>query len=125
MNDSLPAPAAPEPPVPGTISLVLSTAPDAETAAALARALVAEGLAACASIVPGVRSIYRWKGELCDESELLLVLKTATVHVPVLIEALKARHPYETPEIVALPVTDGFPPYLRWVLDSTSRVSGS
>lgn len=118
MNDSLSQSVDDERADPAEIAIIFSTTPDPETAAAIARTLVADGLAACASIIPGVRSIYRWKGEICDDGEVLLVLKTGTGRVPVLIEVLKSRHPYETPEILAIPVTAGFPPYLRWVLDS-------
>lgn len=94
--------------------VVLVTAPVAE-AAGLARKLVEEGMAACANIVPAVRSIYRWKGEICDDEESLLVIKTTTAQ----FAALKARvvqlHPYEVPEVIALPITEGHRPYLDWL----------
>ncbi len=97
---------------------VLITAP-ADRAPDLARALVQERLAACANIIPAVRSIYTWKGALCDEAESLLVLKTRAS----LFEALRERavqlHPYEVPEVIGLPVAQGHPPYLDWVAGST------
>jgi periplasmic divalent cation tolerance protein len=98
--------------------VVLVTAPSAETAAEVARALVEEGLAACGNVVPGLRSIYRWQGQVHDEAEALLVLKTERR----LLEALKARlpalHPYQVPELLALPVEGGLAPYLEWIAAS-------
>lgn len=100
--------------------VVLMTAPSAEVAGDIARALVGEGLAACVNVVPGVRSIYRWKGELCDDAEVLCVMKTRAER----FEALRARavalHPYEVPEIIALPLAAGHAPYLAWI-DSLCR----
>jgi periplasmic divalent cation tolerance protein len=97
------------------VRVALATAPDAEAAARIARALVEERLAACANLVPGVRSIYRWQGQLEDDSEVLLVLKTRADRVPALVERLRALHPYEVPELVVLPVEGGSTPYLEWV----------
>jgi periplasmic divalent cation tolerance protein len=95
------------------------TAPDAEQAAAMARALVEEGLCACVNIVPGVRSIYRWQGKTLDEGEVLCLCKTR----PALFDRLRQRiaelHPYEVPEILAFAVDDGSPTYLAWLRDST------
>ena len=88
--------------------------PDAER---IARALVEERLAACVNVVPGVVSIYRWKGKVEQEAELLLVIKTLAPRV----EALKARllelHPYELPEVVVLPIGGGHAPCLAWIED--------
>jgi len=100
------------------VVVVLVTAPSAETAADLARALVEEGLAACGNVVPGLRSIYRWEGKVHDDAEALLLLKTERR----LLEALKARlpalHPYQVPELLALPVEGGLAPYLEWIAAS-------
>ncbi len=100
--------------------VVLVTCPP-DRAAGIARPLVEEKLCACVNIVPGLRSIYRWKGELCDDGESLLVIKTRES----LLEPLRARvlqlHPYEVPEVLALPVQAGNPDYLRWLTDSTQR----
>jgi len=101
--------------------VVLVTAPSAEVAAAVARALVEEGLAACGSVVPGVRSIYRWKGAVQDDAEALLVLKTERRLLPALRERLPALHPYEVPELLALAVEDGLPAYLEWIAASVRR----
>jgi periplasmic divalent cation tolerance protein len=101
--------------------LVLVTAPSADKAAELARALVEEQLAACGNIVPGLRSIYRWEGKVHDEAEVLLILKTQGS----LFEALRARilalHPYQVPEVLRLGIEAGHTPYLDWIRDSVRR----
>lgn len=98
-----------------SVCLALSTAPDGETAARIARALVEERLAACVNLVPAVRSIYRWQGRVEDDAEVLLVIKTRAERVDALAERLRALHPYELPELVALPIAAGLAPYLDWV----------
>jgi periplasmic divalent cation tolerance protein len=99
----------------GVHVVAFTTAPSADKAADLARALVGEGLAACVNIVPGVRSIYRWKGELCDDAEVLCVVKTRRDHVERLRERLLALHPYEVPELVVVDIVAGNPAYLSWI----------
>jgi periplasmic divalent cation tolerance protein len=99
---------------------VLMTAPSAEVAATIARAVVGEGLAACVNIVPGVRSIYRWQGEVCDDAEVLCVIKTRAERFEALRARIAALHPYEVPEIIALPIAAGSAPYLAWI-DSLCR----
>ena len=103
------------------LRVVLCTAPP-EAAADIARAVVEPGLAACVNILPGVRSIYWWQGELCDDGESLLVIKTRAERVPALTDALLAAHPYDVPEVIALPigVAEGNPAYLRWLIDETA-----
>jgi len=100
---------------------VLVTVGNAENAAQLARALVEERLAACGNVIPNLRSIYRWRGEIHDEGEALLILKTRAG----LFERLRARvaelHSYEVPEIVALEIEAGHGPFLDWIDDSTFR----
>lgn len=103
--------------------VVLSTAPDAEAAAMLARTLVQERHAACVNVVPGVRSFYRWEGRVHDEAEALLVVKTDRERLAGLIEALAEAHPYDCPEIVALPIADGLPAYLDWISESLATTS--
>jgi periplasmic divalent cation tolerance protein len=95
--------------------VALSTAPSEEKAAELARALVEERLAACVNIVPRVRSIYRWNGELCDDAEVLCVIKTRKDRVEALRLRLPALHPYEVPELVVLEIAAGHAPYLAWI----------
>lgn len=99
--------------------LALSTAPDAETAARIGRALVDERLIACANLVPGLTSIYRWQGEVQQEGEVLLLMKTRRSLVRRLKERLPQLHPYQVPELVVTEVTDGLEPYCRWVRDET------
>jgi periplasmic divalent cation tolerance protein len=99
--------------------VVLSTAPDVDLAVEIARTLVEERLAACVNVVPGLRSIYRWQGKACDETEVLCVIKTSRDRFADLEARLRKLHPYELPEIVALPVALGHKPYLDWVRQST------
>ena len=100
---------------------MLITAP-AESAGRIARALVEGGLAACVNIVPGLTSIYRWRGKVEESSEVLLVAKTTSGAVGRLIDAVRGLHPYEVPEIVSIEVAEGFPEYLRWISESVPRV---
>lgn len=97
------------------VQVVLLTAPDAEVGARIARCLVDEGLAACANLVPGVRSIYRWQGAVQEDAEVLVILKTRGALIEALTERARALHPYELPEVLALPVVGGLVPYLDWV----------
>jgi periplasmic divalent cation tolerance protein len=95
--------------------VVLSTFPDADQAAQIARVLVDEQLAACANLIAGVRSIYRWQGAVQDDGEALAIIKTTVERYPALAARLAELHPYEVPEIIALPLADGHPPYLAWL----------
>ncbi len=97
------------------------TAPNLATAEKLARALVQESLAACCTLVPAVRSIYRWQGEVHEDIEVLLVIKTRAEVVPALTERVCALHPYTLPEVLVLPVLGGSAPYLDWVRAETGR----
>lgn len=99
--------------------LALSTAPDAEHAARIARALVDERLIACASLVPGLTSIYRWQGEVQSDAEVLLLMKTRRALVPHLKERLPQLHPYQVPELVVTEISDGLAPYCAWVRGET------
>jgi periplasmic divalent cation tolerance protein len=95
--------------------VVLVTFPSPEQAASLARVLVEERLAACGNLVPGLRSIYRWDGAVHDEGEVLLLLKTARDRFPALRDRILSLHPYQVPEVLALPVEAGSQAYLEWV----------
>ena len=101
-----------------SIRVVLSTFPSADKAAEVARILVEGRLCACVNIVPAVRSIYRWQGEVSDDSEVLALIKTTSERFPPLADRLRSLHPYEVPEIIALDVADGHAPYLAWVASS-------
>lgn len=95
--------------------VVLVTAADMEQAAHLGRTLVEERLAACANLVPSVRSIYRWQHAVHDEAEVLLVIKTTAARFAALQARVLALHSYTTPEVLALPVVAGAPAYLDWL----------
>lgn len=99
--------------------LVLSTCPDADTAQRLARTLVEDRLAACVSIVGPVTSIYRWRGAVETAGEVLLLAKTRADRYAALEQAMRALHPYEVPEIVAVPIEQGLHDYLDWVRSCT------
>ena len=99
--------------------LVLCTCPDQESATRIAERLVDERLAACVSLVPGLTSIYRWQGAIKREAEVLLLVKTVAGRFAALSERLRALHPYEVPEIIALPITAGLPDYLSWMTTCT------
>jgi periplasmic divalent cation tolerance protein len=101
------------------ITVIFSTAP-CDKSASLARVLIEKHLVACVNVVT-VRSYYQWKGEYCDEEEHLLVIKTPREKAGEVIAEIKTQHPYELPEIIVLPVIDGYPPYLEWVHEETQR----
>lgn len=100
--------------------VVLITAPDQEEAARLAVALVEEKLAACANIVPAIRSIYRWKGKVRDEAEALIIVKSRRELFGALSARVRELHSYSVPEVIALPIVEGSHDYLKWLEDETS-----
>jgi periplasmic divalent cation tolerance protein len=95
--------------------LVLSTCASGEDALRIAETLVQEDLAACVNIIPAVRSVYKWRGKTESAAEHQMVIKTTTERYPQLQTRLRALHPYELPEIVAVPIVDGLPDYLSWL----------
>jgi periplasmic divalent cation tolerance protein len=95
--------------------LVFSTFASEEDAARVVRALVGERLIACGSLLPGARSLYRWKGAVADEREVVAILKTRKQDWPALLSRLQALHPYEVPECVAVEISAGAPKYLAWL----------
>ena len=97
------------------IVLVLSTFPADQDAAALARTLVDERLAACVNVLPAMQSIYRWQGEIEEATEHQLLIKTTADRADELKDRLLELHPYDVPEIVVVPVIDGGEAYLKWV----------
>jgi periplasmic divalent cation tolerance protein len=101
------------------ICVVLMTAPSADVAVSIGRTLVEERLAACANIVPAVRSIYAWQGKICDEGEVLCIIKTRRALFDQLRDRICALHPYEVPEIVAIDPSAVSAPYARWLIEST------
>jgi len=105
--------------------VVLCSCPDAAVALDIARELVSQGLAACVNRLGSVTSVYRWAGQVCEESEQLLVIKTTPECYEALEMRLKALHPYEIPEIIAIPVVQGSRQYLDWLTQATHTVSVS
>ncbi|MBA2539441.1 MAG: divalent-cation tolerance protein CutA [Deltaproteobacteria bacterium] len=105
-------------PSPDEVLVVYSTFPSPDKAAEVARVLVEEQLVACVNIIPTVRSIYRWQANVQDDSESLAILKTSRDRFPDLARRLVQLHPYELPEVIALPLAAGHPPYLAWVVGS-------
>lgn len=101
--------------------IVFSTFPDADGARTAAARLVEDGLAACVSLLPGMTSVYRWQGRIEETRETLLMIKTTEQVYPRLEQALKACHPYELPEILAVGIDAGLPAYLDWVAQETVR----
>ena len=100
---------------PDELVLVLSNWPDLDQARRAARTVVDERLVACANILPGVESIYHWKGDVESSSEVTIVFKTARACYGALERRLKELHPYEVPEILSFSAADGLPAYLGWV----------
>ena len=100
--------------------LVLTTAGSEEQAQSIARELVNRRLAACVSIVRQVCSVYMWKGQVIEEDEKLLIIKSDAASFPRLREAIHELHTYEVPEILAVPISDGDPKYLEWLGDCLS-----
>lgn len=101
------------------VVLCLSTAPDTATAERIARTLVEERLIACANLLPGAVSVYRWEGEVHREDEVVLLMKTQSTLVGRLKDRLPELHPYEVPELLVVDVRDGLAAYCGWVLDET------
>ncbi len=102
------------------IVLVLSTFANRQDALRIGSVVVEERLAACINILPGVQSIYRWKGEIENADETLTLIKTTEQSFPALRDRIKELHPYETPEIIAVPIVAGLAQYLGWIGEQTT-----
>jgi periplasmic divalent cation tolerance protein len=102
-----------------TVLLVVSNVPDAEAAERIAGSLLRKKLAACVNVLPAVRSFYTWEGQLESASECTLLIKTVEARYPALQAEIQALHPYEVPEIIAIPLAAGLPAYLQWVIKET------
>lgn len=101
--------------------LVLTNVADAPAAQLLARQLVAQKLAACVNCLPGVQSVYRWQGAIEEAGEVTLLIKTTQARYAELEAAIKTLHPYQLPEIIALPIVAGLPGYLDWIVQETKK----
>jgi len=99
--------------------LIMTNLPDRASAETLAASLVDNRLAACVNILPPCRSVYRWKGATEAADEIPMLIKTTETNYAALEAAIRALHPYETPEIIAVPITQGLPDYLAWVAAAT------
>ncbi|MGH8657830.1 MAG: divalent-cation tolerance protein CutA [Gammaproteobacteria bacterium] len=95
--------------------LILSTFPDLSGAKQIARLLVESGVSACVNVIPSIASVYRWKGVIECQEECLLIIKTRVECFPAVRDKILGQHPYELPEVIAVPVVDGFDKYLRWI----------
>jgi periplasmic divalent cation tolerance protein len=100
--------------------VILCTCPDEDTAARLGEGLLEERHAACVNVLPAIRSLYTWEGEIQDEQEVLMIIKTTRAHFFVIEHWLREHHPYEVPELVALQAEHVSEPYLRWLRASVS-----
>ncbi len=110
--------------MPGTFArIVLTTAANPEEAQRIARTLVEERLAACATLVPSVRSIYRWEGKVEDASETLILIKTGAQQLDALESRLHALHSYETPEFLVIETARGSSAYLAWMLSNLDEAA--
>jgi periplasmic divalent cation tolerance protein len=99
--------------------LVITTLPNADAAAELAKNVVGERLAACANLIPALRSIYKWQGKVQDENEVLVLFKTRQQHYENLKSRILELHPYQLPEVLAIPVEQGYAAYLDWLAAET------
>lgn len=100
--------------------VVLTTVASAEEGVALVRSLLERRLIACGTLMPGARSLYRWKGKIADEQETIVLLKTRAARIEGLRTAFGDLHPYKVPELLALPVSAGLDKYLEWIEGETS-----
>lgn len=103
--------------------VVLTTLGSPDTARALVQQLVDSRLVACGTVVPGVTSTYRWQGGVTTDEETLVLLKTVRGRWDALVRAVEADHPYDVPELLALPVSGGLPSYLAWLTAQTAEVA--
>ena len=95
--------------------VVFITAPTTDDGRKIARTLVGEKLAACVNILPGITSIYTWQAEICEDDEVMLIVKTRAELFEILSTRVREVHPYDVPEVIAMPLTDGNAGYLHWI----------
>ena len=99
--------------------VVFCTVPDKESGLQIANELVSQKIAACVNIVPGITSIYTWNGQICNDQELLLIIKAKKTHYNEIEDVIKKLHTYQVPEIIALSIVDGSKNYLQWIIEVT------
>ena len=100
--------------------IVLTNFPDKQSAAACAEAMIERQLAACANVLSPCASIYRWQGKIESAEEIPLLIKTRQQHYERVEQLIKMMHPYELPEVIAIPITGGLPAYLQWIAAETA-----
>lgn len=105
-----------------SVFLVLTNLPDGDAARDLARHLVEARLAACVNILAPCRSVYHWEGNIEEATEVPLLIKTTGTRYAALEAAIREQHPYELPEIIAVPIEHGLPGYLAWVAHATTPI---
>ncbi len=103
-------------------ALVLCTTDSMELARRIASSLVESGAAACVNIVPGIRSIYRWEGKVCDDGEFLMLIKISSDRFEAVRRLIRQLHTYKVPEIISVPISAGDPDYLAWLLNQGAGV---
>ena len=103
-------------------SMVIATFPNKELAKKIAKILVEQRIAACAQLLSS-ESVYRWKDEICDECEIMVLIKSRANMFEKIATAIKTSHPYEVPEIIQIPISAELPEYLRWISDCTNEKS--
>lgn len=101
--------------MPSAFEIILCTCPDKDTAKKIAHLLVSKNLAACVNILPGITSVYSWEGQIESVQEHLLLIKSGKDHYQTIETMLFKHHPYEIPEIIAVPIERGLPEYLDWI----------
>jgi periplasmic divalent cation tolerance protein len=110
---------------PERVLVAVSTAPDRDTARAIARTLVEERLAACVNLVEPIESIYRWQGQIEQSAEVMMIVKTTRSRLPALERRLRELHPYELPELLAWESAGGSADFIDWVIAQTRRRTGA
>jgi periplasmic divalent cation tolerance protein len=105
----------------GQMVVVIVTCPDIESADRIASSLTSKKLAACVNITQEIKSVYRWKGKIEESTELLLIIKTRKELLDRIIQEVKLNHPYQVPEVIALPIVGGSPEYMKWLIQETCQ----
>jgi periplasmic divalent cation tolerance protein len=105
--------------------VILSTVDSVELGRKIAGALVDAGLAACVNIIPGVRSVYRWQGKICDEEELLLLIKTTAARFEEVRRLIRSLHTYQVPEVISLPIGAADRDYISWLCEQVGGSGGA
>jgi len=101
--------------------LVLTNVPDAASAEKIARALIDSRAAACVNVLAECHSIYRWQGRVETAAEIPLLIKTTVANYPLVEQIVRTQHPYDVPELIAIPITHGLPAYLDWLATETEQ----